>query len=79
MAEKLCCCTFWTGRVAVHRRREGCTPETQPAPDTFVAEVAASAVAAAQPLTTALAESIDHVTRTLDAAWKSVLQGQHRR
>jgi len=79
MTDTLCTCSFWTGRTAVHRRREGCTPETQPMLDTVMAEIITSVNAAAQPLMAELAESIGRIARTFDAAWKSVQQEQHRR
>ena len=44
---------------------------------TFVAEVAVSAVAAAQSIMTALADSFGRISRTLDAAWK-LAQQEHR-
>jgi hypothetical protein len=79
MTDRLCYCNFWSGRATVHHRRDGCTPETGPAPDTVMAEIITSVNAAAQPLMTALADSFGRISRTLDAAWKVAQQEHHRR
>lgn len=68
MADELCYCNFWTGRTAVHHRREGCTPETQPAPDTVMAEIVTSVNAAARPFVTALTEVVHDTVAHLGAA-----------
>jgi hypothetical protein len=68
MTENLCYCNFWTGRAAVHHRREGCTSETEPTPNTVMAEIVTSVNAAAQPFMTALTEVVHDTMAHLEAA-----------
>lgn len=76
MTEQLCSCNFWTGRSAVHRRREGCTPETQPSPNTVMAEIVTSVNAAAQPFMTALTEVVHDTVQRLEAAIRATRERQ---
>lgn len=68
MTERLCCCNFWTGRAAVHHWRDGCTPETQPNPNTVMAEIGTSVNAAAQPFMNALTEVVRDTVTHLETA-----------
>ena len=76
MSEDLCYCNFWTGRTAVHHRREGCTPETQPGPNTVMAEIFTSVNAAAQPFMTALTETVSDTVAHLEAAIRATRERQ---
>jgi hypothetical protein len=68
MTKKLCACNFWSGRTALHHRRDGCTPETRPTPDTVMVEIVTSVNAAAQPFMTALTEVVHDTVAHLEAA-----------
>lgn len=68
MTSNLCYCNFWTGRTAVHRRRDGCTPETEPATNAVMAEIIGSVNAAAEPFMTGLTEVVRDTVAHLEAA-----------
>lgn len=76
MTDDLCYCNFWTGRTAVHHRREGCTSETQPQANTVVSGIIISVNAAAQPFMTALTEVVHDTVAHLEAAIRASRERQ---